>query len=97
MKSARAHITIEGMVQGVCFRVSTVEEARKHGVTGWVRNRSDGTVEAVIEGDKGAVEKLLYWCHTGPTGAKVTRVNLKWDEYRDEFGEFKYLPDHNLY
>ncbi len=97
MKPVRAHITIEGVVQGVCFRVSTVEEARRHGVTGWVRNRPDGTVEAVIEGDKGAVEKLIDWCHTGPPGAKVTRVKLEWDEYRDEFVKFRYLLDRNLY
>jgi acylphosphatase len=97
MESARAHITVEGLVQGVCFRVSTVEEARRHGVTGWVRNNPDGTVEAVIEGDKGAVKRLLKWCHRGPPDARVTRVNLRWDEYRDEFGDFRYLTGRDRY
>ena len=97
MKPARAHITIEGQVQGVYFRASMVEEASRHGVTGWVRNRSDDTVEAVIEGDKGAVEKLINWCHRGPPDAEVTRVNPTWDEYRDEFDGFRYLPDHDVY
>ncbi len=84
-------------MQGVCFRVSTVEEARRHGVTGWVRNKPNGTVEAVIEGDKAAVERLLEWCHRGPPDARVSRVTLEWDEYRDEFSEFKYLLHNNPY
>ncbi len=97
MEAARAHITVEGLVQGVCFRVSTVEEARRHGLTGWVRNNPDGTVEAVIEGDKEAVERLLEWCHRGPPDARVSQVTLNWDEYRDEFSEFKCLLGNNPY
>ena len=70
----RIHLVISGRVQGVYFRQSTREQAQALGVSGWVRNRSDGTVELVVEGPASSVEKLVAWCKTGPDMARVDGV-----------------------
>ncbi len=70
------HLLIYGRVQGVLFRDSMRREAHAHGVTGWVRNRSEGTVEAVIQGDPVAVDTIVRWSHCGPTYAQVERVEI---------------------
>lgn len=67
-------IVISGKVQGVFFRQSTKERAVQLGVTGWVRNNNDGSVEAHAFGESEALEKLIAWCHEGPSGAKVNEV-----------------------
>jgi acylphosphatase len=72
----RAHVIVEGRVQGVFFRAYTSDEAKKLGLTGWVRNRPEGTVEAVIEGDTDTVDAMLRWFHQGSPGSKVTKVNV---------------------
>ncbi|ADT84503.1 acylphosphate phosphohydrolase [Thermococcus barophilus MP] len=61
-------------------------EARKLGVSGWVRNLPDGSVEAVIEGERERVEALIGWAHQGPIFARVTRVEVKWEEPKGEKG-----------
>jgi acylphosphatase len=76
----RAHVRLGGRVQGVGFRYSMVEEARRHGLGGWVRNLDSGGVEAVIEGERASVEALLDWCASGPPGAWVRDVRVDWDE-----------------
>jgi len=63
-------------VQGVCFRAATCEQAELRGVRGWVRNRSDGSVEAWFEGEPAAVEQLVAWCHRGPEYAAVEHVEV---------------------
>lgn len=68
-------LRIEGLVQGVGFRAWMVEAAQRVGVAGWVRNRGDGTVEALVEGDTAAVEELLRACRRGPPGAGVTLIH----------------------
>ena len=85
----RAHAIISGRVQGVFFRMETKQAADKYHVLGWVRNRRDGTVEAVFEGDEGNVEAVLKWCDTGPLHAVVDRVDLKWLVYSGEFKGFE--------
>ena len=72
------HAIVTGRVQGVFFRQSTVDEARRLGVSGWVRNRRDGTVELLAEGDIPMLERLLAWLHHGPDGARVLRVDVMW-------------------
>ena len=72
--SIRVRLRISGRVQGVWYRGSMSEEARRIGVRGWVRNAPDGTVEALLEGDPSAVRQLIDWCRHGPPGARVTGV-----------------------
>jgi len=73
----RRHVTVYGFVQGVGFRFAVERAARSRGVTGWVRNRPDGTVEAVFEGDPDDVEALVDLCRRGPRGADVERVDVE--------------------
>ena len=72
----RRHVIVSGRVQGVVFRGTTQDEARAHGVDGWVRNRRDGTVEAVFEGAPAAVDALLEFCRRGPTWARVDALEV---------------------
>ena len=92
MADARAHLVIHGLVQGVCFRMYTQERARGLGLAGWVRNRRDGTVEAVFEGERGAVEAMVAWCRRGPRTAEVARVDVEWETPRGEAGDFVIRP-----
>jgi acylphosphatase len=85
----RAHVYVRGRVQGVFFRSETQHKALRHGVTGWVRNLPDGRVEAVFEGEKENVEKLIEFCRRGPPGARVTKVDVSWETYTGEFKTFK--------
>ena len=85
----RAHIFVSGRVQGVFFRVETRYEAMKRNVAGWVRNTSGGRVEAIFEGEREDVEKLIEFCRKGPSGARVTKVDVQWEEYSREFKDFK--------
>ena len=68
------------MVQGVNFRWYTVQHARSAGVGGWVRNLPDGRVEAVFEGNEGAVQRMVDWCREGPRHARVADVEVAWEE-----------------
>lgn len=79
MERVRAHIFIEGKVQGVNFRAYTRDQARQAGVEGWVRNLVDGRVEAVFEGQRGPVQRLVSWCYSGPARAEVDRVEVNWE------------------
>jgi acylphosphatase len=70
----RVRVRVHGRVQGVFFRVTCAREARGRGVSGWVRNRADGDVDAVFEGAPGEVDAMLAWCRAGPAGAVVIAV-----------------------
>jgi len=70
-------LVIRGRVQGVFFRNSMQREAQDLAVSGWVRNRSDGTVEAMVQGEPAAVDALVRWAQRGPTLAEVTRVEIE--------------------
>ena len=72
----RRRVTIHGSVQGVGFRISVARRAEQRGVAGWVRNRPDGAVEAVLEGERNAVESLVAFCREGPRGAAVTDAEV---------------------
>jgi acylphosphatase len=82
-------LVIHGRVQGVYFRDSMRQLARRHGVTGWVRNRSDGSVEAIVQGKPDAVEKIIKWAHRGPDAAKVIGVQI--EEAQGQFDSFDLL------
>ncbi len=71
------HLVIHGHVQGVFFRDSMRREAQRLGISGWVRNRSDGTVEAVVQGEAAAVDAIVHWAHHGPEYAHVECVDAE--------------------
>ena len=91
MGHVRARLIIEGRVQGVWFRDSTRREAVSLGVSGWVKNRPDGTVEVLAEGPEDTVKKLVAWCHHGPSAARVSRVHETSEEWQGEFESFDVL------
>jgi acylphosphatase len=76
----RAHVRVSGRVQGVFFRAETSRRARSLGLSGWVQNLHDGSVEAVFEGRPEAVESMVAWCERGPSGAAVADVAVTWEE-----------------
>ena len=78
--AVRKRVVVHGDVQGVFFRDSTEKEAQRRGVAGWVRNREDGSVEAVFEGDEGSVDALVDFCRSGPSQASVERVDVEDEE-----------------
>jgi len=84
------HLRVSGRVQGVGFRYYAIKTARELGVTGWVRNRYDGSVEAMVHGTPEAVEAMIAWARRGPPGAVVTDVRIA--EGSGEFPEFGTLP-----
>ena len=84
------HLKISGRVQGVGFRYSLSKQAERRGVTGWVRNRRDGTVEAVVDGAADAVDALVAWARRGPRGAHVTEVQIA--EIPESFERFEMRP-----
>ncbi|MBV9005801.1 MAG: acylphosphatase [Solirubrobacterales bacterium] len=79
-EQVRRRVIVHGSVQGVFFRDSTRERARAHGVAGWVRNRGDGAVEAVLEGPLDAVDRVARFLETGPRQARVERVEVQDEE-----------------
>lgn len=85
----RAHVLIRGRVQGVFFRAYTRDWAKELGVKGWVRNRSDGLVEAIFEGEEGRVKEIINRCRRGPPMAIVEDIKVDWQEYKGEFENFE--------
>ena len=83
-----AKIIVSGRVQGVFYRARTQERARAHGIAGWVRNCPDGRVEALLEGDREAVSRVITWCRQGPPSAHVTGLEVSWGEASGEFTDF---------
>ena len=82
----RQRVVVHGRVQGVLFRDSCRQQATVHEVSGWVRNRADGAVEAVFEGEREAVETLTAWCRRGPLHAQVDRVDVAEEQPTGERG-----------
>lgn len=74
------HLFVHGRVQGVFYRAGTQKTAEGLGLTGWVRNCSDGSVEIHAEGGKGKLEELVAWCRQGPPMASVSSIDLSWVE-----------------
>jgi acylphosphatase len=84
--ATRQHVRIYGTVQGVAFRYYCEQQASMQGVAGWVRNADDGSVEAVFEGPAEAVEAMCRWCQSGPSHARVERVETSAEKPRGERG-----------
>ncbi|MEM2989270.1 MAG: acylphosphatase [Candidatus Bathyarchaeia archaeon] len=91
MGFVRAHVFVSGLVQGVFFRHETARRAIRLGVRGWVRNLPDGRVEAIFEGERESVEKLVEFCRHGPPGAIVEDLEVRWEDYRGEFKDFRVI------
>ncbi|MDM8514984.1 acylphosphatase [Desulfobacterales bacterium HSG16] len=89
-KKTRAEIIIRGKVQGVFFRVETQKAAKRiGGVSGWVRNKADGSVQAVCEGDETSIQSMIKWCNTGSPSARVDDVEVVWKDYSGKFDGFE--------
>lgn len=89
----RAEVLVTGRVQQVAYRRHTLKNAQQIDITGWVRNRSDGSVAGCFEGQQGDVEALVAWCNSGSPRADVATVTVEWSPFRQEFAAFEILPD----
>jgi acylphosphatase len=89
MGTKRVQVIVRGRVKGVFFRAATQREARRLGVTGWVKNRADGCIELVAEGEEGAIKEIISWAHHGPSAARVDSVDVRWRGYTGEFADFR--------
>jgi acylphosphatase len=88
MPFQQLHAVVHGRVQGVSFRYNTLLRASELGITGWVRNLPDRTVEVIAEAPREQLEILVDYLKVGPTGARVTGVNLEWLEASGQYSEF---------
>ena len=91
MAQKRIQLVVRGRVQGVYFRASAQREARQLGLTGWAKNRKDGAVELVAEGEEDQVKDFLSWAQQGPSTARVDKVETRWRSYTGEFPDFRIL------
>ena len=89
MAAKRVNLIIRGRVTGVFFRAATQREARRLGVMGWVKNRNEGSVEILAEGDEDSVKEIISWAHHGPSAARVDSVDVRWRSYTGEFSDFR--------
>ncbi|MCA9582227.1 MAG: acylphosphatase [Myxococcales bacterium] len=93
MGQKRIQLVIRGRVQGVYFRATAQREARQLGLTGWIKNRGDGSVEVVAEGEEECVKDFLTWAQEGPSTARVEGVETRWRSYTGEFTNFRIVSD----
>ncbi|MBI5537882.1 MAG: acylphosphatase [Deltaproteobacteria bacterium] len=89
MALKQVHLVVRGRVQGVFFRASAQREARTLGVTGFAKNRPDGTVELVAEGDEEVLRDFIGWTNHGPSAARVDNVDVRWRAFTGEFHDFR--------
>jgi acylphosphatase len=89
MALKQVHLVVRGRVQGVFFRASAQREARTLGVTGLAKNRQDGTVELIAEGDEEVLRDFIGWTHHGPSAARVENVDIRWRAFTGEYDDFR--------
>ncbi len=89
MANKCVQLIVRGRVTGVYFRASAQREAKRLGITGWVRNRNDGSIEIMAEGDE---DEIVSWAHHGPTAARVVGVDVRWRGYSGDFADFRIMP-----
>lgn len=89
MALKQLHLLVKGRVQGVYFRASTQREARRLGLSGWVKNKNDGSVEILAEGEEVAIRELYGWAQKGPSAARVDKVETRWRSFTGEFPDFR--------
>jgi acylphosphatase len=91
MMNTRVHIQVHGRVQGVCFRLYAQEKAEALGLTGWICNNDDGSVETIAEGAEADVKEFVTWHHQGPPQARVDSVEVRYSRATGEFRRFTAL------
>lgn len=84
----KVHLIIFGNVQGIFFRSNIKKIADQYNVRGFAKNKKDGSVEVVLEGDNENVDKIIEFCKKGPSGAKIEKINIKEKQYKKEFNDF---------
>jgi acylphosphatase len=89
MSTKRVQLIVRGRITGVFFRAATQREARRLGITGWVRNRPDGNVEILAEAEEDAIREMVSWAQHGPSAARVDDVDIRWRSYTGEFSDFR--------
>ncbi len=87
LKQVQLHV--RGRVQGVFFRASTQREAKRLGLTGWVRNRPDGGVDILAEGEEDELKDLIAWANKGPSASRVERVDVRWRSFSGDYSDFR--------
>ncbi|MFO0759811.1 MAG: acylphosphatase [Byssovorax sp.] len=85
----QVQLFVRGRVQGVFFRASTQREAKRLGLTGWVKNRPDGGVEMLAEGEEEQLKDLIGWANRGPSAARVERVDTRWRSFTGDYPDFR--------
>lgn len=91
MEKKRVHLFVSGRVQGVFFRDNTRKRAEAIGLKGWVKNLNDGRVEIVVEGSGKNLEGFIKWAEKGPLLARVDALEVKKEEYKEEFDSFEII------
>ena len=89
MALKQVQIRVHGRVQGVFFRASAQREARRLGLTGWVKNRKDSTVELMAEGEETGIKDFIAWAQHGPSAARVEKVDVRWRSFVGDFFDFR--------
>ncbi|MGD0530158.1 MAG: acylphosphatase [Polyangiaceae bacterium] len=89
MSTKRVNLIVRGRVTGVFFRAAAQREAKRLGITGWVKNRQDGAVEMLAEGEEEAIKEMVSWANHGPSAARVDGVDVRWRGYTGEFSDFR--------
>jgi len=85
------HVIISGRVQGVFFRASTKQKAEQLGITGWVRNTSDGKVEAIFQGGENKVKEMIDWCYHGPPLSRIDNIEIEDISYNNKYDFFSII------
>ena len=89
MSLKQVPLFVRGRVQGVYFRASAQREGRRLGLTGWVKNRADGAVEVLAEGEEEEIKELIGWVHRGPGAARVDSVDVRWRSFTGDYPDFR--------
>jgi len=91
MTKQRVKLIVKGKVQGVFFRQALKVMAKKHNLSGWVKNLQNGRVETLLEGEDMDVSTVVEWCHAGPANARVEDIEIKNEKFKGEFSKFEVL------
>ncbi len=89
MALKQVQVRVRGRVQGVFFRAAAQREAKRLGLSGWVRNRTDNSLEILAEGEEGGIKDLINWAQNGPSAARVDNVDVRWRSFVGDFYDFR--------